>query len=187
MIDLPVCGQSDLEDKVKAILLHEYHPRAGQQYDRKAEIEKLSPQEQVRELLLVMLEKNQYATPGTEEYLYLIGSTSVLGELRDERAEDKLASMLVDQFVHENARALAARSLGQIDPEKNKQHLLKALENKYDYFLITVYAAEALAKTKDPQVLKSLEQYAREETDSHVRQMLEKSAQELRTNMGRRR
>jgi HEAT repeat protein len=186
-IYLPVCSQSDLEEKIKMIFLYQPHPEAGEKYDRRAEIEKLSPKEQVRGILLVMLVNHQYATPGTEEYLYLTGATSVLGRLRDARAEDQLSSMLFDQNVHENARALAAQSLGQIDPEKNKHLFLRALGNKDDYFAIRVYAAEALAKTKDPQVLESLEQYAREETDSHVRQKLEKSAQELRTNMRRRR
>ena len=80
---------------------------------------------------------------------------------------------------------MAARSLGQIDAEGNKQLLLKALANKDDYFQVRVYAAEALGKTKDAEVLKALENYGREEKDSHVKQQFEKAAQELRGRLRR--
>ncbi|MFN2510159.1 MAG: HEAT repeat domain-containing protein [Pyrinomonadaceae bacterium] len=60
--------------------------------------------------------------------------------------------------------------MGQIDPESNKQSLLNALTNKSDYFGVRVEAAEALATTRDRQVLKALERHSGEEKDSFVPQ-----------------
>jgi HEAT repeat protein len=74
---------------------------------------------------------------------------------------------------------LAARSLGQIDPEANKQTLLGALATS-DHYLVRVYAAEALGKTRDAEVLKALERIGREEKDSYVRGEFEKAASALR-------
>jgi HEAT repeat protein len=72
-----------------------------------------------------------------------------------------------------------------IDAEANKEVLQRALYDTTDFFGVRVDAAEALAKTKDPEVLETLEHYAREETNTYVRQKFEKSAQELRGKMRR--
>ena len=77
----------------------------------------------------------------------------------------------------------AARSLGQIDPEGNKQILLKALNPvTSNYYLIRVFAAEGLARTKDTGVLKAIEQYRVEEKDSYVRQQFDNASQAMRAN-----
>jgi HEAT repeat protein len=83
-------------------------------------------------------------------------------------------------IIYENVRAVAVRSLGGIDAEASKKDLLWALNATSDYFLIRVYAAEALAKTKDSQVPGQLQRYAQSERDSYVRQQFEKSEQELK-------
>ena len=119
------------------------------------------------------------------EFLYLNGAVWMLGERKVKQAEGPLPQILFDRRVHENVRALAARSLGQIDSEANKQLLLKALANTSDYFAVRVYAAEGLAKTKDRLVLKALEKYSREERDPHVRQQFQKAAQQVRARISR--
>jgi HEAT repeat protein len=119
------------------------------------------------------------------EYVYLNGATWVLGEMKEQQATFPLSQMLFDKKVHENIRALAARSLGQIDADGNKQLLLRALGNVNDYYIIRVYAAEALAKINDPQALKALEQYSRQERDAHVRQKFENAAREIRGRITR--
>lgn len=176
-VSLPIYGQSDLERKIEMIF--RYQPMEGEKYDAKAKIEELGSRNEVGGILLGMLKKYKHSEPGSMESIYLNGATWMLGEFKDQRATNLLSQMLFDTKTHENVRALAARSLGQIDAEGNKRLLLKALANKDDYFQIRVYAAEALGKTKDSEVLKALEKYSREETDSHVKQQFEKAAREL--------
>lgn len=174
---LPIYGQEGLERKIEMIF--RYDPVEGEKYDAKAKIEELGSRDEVGLILLGMLKKYKHSEPGSMEYIYLNGASWVLGGLRDQRATNLLSQMLFDAKTHENVRALAARSLGQINAEGNKQLLLKALANKDDYFQVRVYAAEALGKTKDSEVLKALEKYSQEEKDSHVKQQFEKAAREL--------
>lgn len=176
---LPAMAQSDLETKIERIFL--YQPVYAEKYDRRTKIEELGRAEEVQAILLKMLIKYKYSEPETKEAGYLTGATWMLGAMEVKQAVGPLSQMLFDRKVHENVRALAARSLGQIDPEGNKQSLLKALANVSDYHLTRIYAAEALAKTKDAQVLTALERYSREERDPYVRQKFEKAAKELRT------
>lgn len=176
-------AQSELENKIESVFLHQ--PTPGEGYDKKAKISQLGSQSEVRVVLLRMLTTYKHYEPGGKEYLLLAGATSVLGEIEEKQAVAALSQMLFDKNVHENVRAMAARSLGQIDTEGNKQVLLKALANKDDYFAVRVFAAEALGKTKDAEVLKALEKYRDEEADSHVRQKFEKAAQELKSRLRR--
>lgn len=174
-------GQTELEKQVEDILLHHALVDSGEVYDRKARIEELSPAEQTRAVLLDMLSKYRLAEPGTREYLLLGGSIRMLGEMKERRALDPLSQMLPDGNVEKNARANAARSIGQIDAAAGKRALLGALDA--DYFGIRVEAAEALAKTKDPKVVKALERRSLAEKDAHVRERMEKAARDLRARI----
>ena len=179
-----VQGQSDLEGQIKHIFL--YQPEYGEKYDRKAKIEELGRSDEVKTILLRMLVNYKYSEPGTsnvKEYSYLTGAVSMLGALQEPESVSLLSLTLFDRNVHENVRALAVKSLGQIDPEGSKQSLLKALANISDYYLIRIYAAEALAKTTDPQVLKTLERYGRAEKDAYVRQRFDNATRELRARI----
>lgn len=149
----------------------------------RAELEDLGRTEEVHAILLNWLSKHKHSDPGTKESLYLRGATWILGAMQVKQATEPISQILFDPKVHENVRALAARSLGQIDADANKEVLLTALANTADYFGIRVEAAEAVAKTKDPQVLKALSRYAREERDSYVKQKFEKAAQDLRAKI----
>ena len=184
-LTLAVCApaqcQTDLEKRIQMSLL--YQPMEGENYNAKAKIEQLGQSEEVKSILLEMLERYKNSELGTEEYLYFAGATRMLGELKEKRAIELLTQILFDQQINKGVRAYAARSLGQIDPVRNKQSLLKALANASDYFGIRIEAAEALATTKDPQVLKVLERYSREERDVYVKQKFEKAAQDLRAKI----
>jgi len=170
----------DLERKIEQIFL--YQAREGVSYDKKARIEALGNTEEVKAILLKMLTKHKYAFRSLESR-YLAGATWILGEMKAKQAAEPLSQLLFDQKVHENIRTRVARSLGQIDPVGSKPLLLKALANTTDYFGVRVEAAEALAKTKDPQALKALERYSRAERDPVVRQKFETAAKELRARI----
>jgi hypothetical protein len=124
----------------------------------------------------------QYKHPAdrSPELLLLEGAVAVLGELRANSGNDLLVSLLTDRQVPSGARARAARSLGQIDAEKNKRTLLMLLDDPSELDQIRVYAAEALAKTSDPEVLTVLDRLGREESDSFYRQKFKNAADTLR-------
>ena len=178
-------AEADLERQIEAIFRYEPRIDAGEKYDKKAKLEGLGRTEEVKAILLTMLTRYKYSEPETNFYesIYLSGAAWMLGEMKVKQAETSLSQILFDRRVHENIRALAARSLGQIDPEATKELLLKALANNSDYFAVRVYAAEGLAKTKDQRVLKALEKYSREERDPHVRQQFQKAAQQVRARI----
>lgn len=182
---LPVQSQSDpdLERKVEAILRYQPRIDAGEKYDTKAKLEELGHEEEVKAILLRMLTQYKYSEAETLQFVYLNAATWMLGAMKVKQAEAPLSQILFDPGVHENVRALAARSLGQIDAEANKQVLMRALANVSDYFAVRVYAAEGLAKTKDPEALKALERYSREERDPYVREAFQKAAQEVRAKI----
>jgi HEAT repeat protein len=113
------------------------------------------------------------------EELYLDGAVYMLGELKVKEAEENLSRILLDRTADRRTRAWAAKSLGQIDAEANKNILLEALR-PHNYHLIRINAAEALANTKDRNVLRTLEAYSREERDDYVRQRLQKATDKLR-------
>lgn len=176
-------SDSNLEREIELIFLYQPQSDAGEKYDKPAKIKELGRDAEVKAILLNMIAKYDYSRPGTKEYLYLSGATYMLGEMGVREAARPLAQMLSDRRIHENVRAGAARSIGKIDPVRNKQVLLRALANDSEYFQVRVYAAEALANTKDPNVLEALERYARQERDDHVRQQFQKAAQALRASI----
>lgn len=182
-VSAPNQSTSNLEREIELIFVYQPHSDAGEKYDKVAKIRGLGREEEVKAIVLNMIAKYDYSRPGTIEAIYLSGATWILGELGLKEASRPLAQMVFDHKIHENVRALAVRSLGQIDAEANKEILLKALAKVSDYFQIRVYAAEALAKTKDPNVLKALERYTRQERDDHVRQQFQKAAQALRARV----
>jgi len=167
-----------LEGKVRALFLLEEGPTFA---DVPNMLRQLGDDKETAAVLTNLASRYRDAKEQTLEFKILNGVVAVLGELRASSANELLSSLLTDRKVHENVRALAARSLGQIDPEANKQSLLKAMDPS-EHYLTRVYAAEGLARTKDPEALKSLERYGREESDSHVRQQFEKAAQAMRAN-----
>lgn len=178
---VPVQGQSDLERKIAEIFL--YQPREGEQYDAKNKVEQLGSPGEVKAVLLRMLTEHKHSKPGTKEFLYLVGATQALGEIKEIQAADALSWFLFDQNVDRVVRALAVKSLGQIDPEGNKDLLLRVMADVPGHPLTRIYAAEALAKTKDPQVAEALIRYSREEQDAYVRGKLEKAAQAAKTRV----
>lgn len=177
----PVQAQSDLEKEVQMIFLR--HVGEGEKYDKKAKLEELGHKDEVQTILLNMLTKYKYSRPGTAEFLYLNGSTWMLGAMGVKQSIPPLSNVLVDQRIDPTIRALALRSLGQIDVHENKKLLIRELTNKSNDHLIRVFAAEALAKTKDLKVLRILERCISEERDSHVREKFARSAQELKENL----
>lgn len=179
-VSTPVPCQSDLERRVQDIFLYQPHSAAGEKYNRKAKLEELGSGTEVRDILLKMLRSHAHVEAGTPEYVYLLGATTMLGEMRVKEAIDPLSRLFSDQKINVSVRAFALRSLGQIDPEANKQLLLTTLANSSADHLIRGFAAEALANTNDAQVLKVIERSSREEQNATVRRKLEEAAQKLR-------
>jgi HEAT repeat protein len=163
-----------LEEKVRGLFLKQGVP------DLRVSLRELGDDKEIAPVLVRLASGSKHAKERSSDLLVLSGAVASLGELRASSANELLSSLLTDREVHENVRALAARSLGQIDPEGNKQSLLNALNSVSDHYLIRVYAAEGLAKTRDAEALKALERYSREEKDAHVRQQFEKAAEEMR-------
>src|SRR6266542_1018277 len=121
-----VQGLEDLEGKIERVFLYQPRTDVGETYNLKARIEELGPKEKVMTVLLAMISLHRNARPGTSEYLYLLGSTWVLGEMGERQAVSQLSRNLFDQDVDKDIRGFTARSLGQIDPEGSKSLLLKA-------------------------------------------------------------
>jgi HEAT repeat protein len=169
---------STLEEKVRAVLMQ------GMSFaDLQGKLRQLGNENDVAAVLARFASTYRLSKEGSPEFLVLDGAVACLGELKARSANDLLSSFLTDRKIHENVRSRAARSLGQIDPEGNKQILLRALDPTVsDHYLIRVYAAEGLAKTRDAEALKAVERYSREERDSYVRQQFEKAAQAMRAN-----
>jgi HEAT repeat protein len=80
-------------------------------------------------------------------------------------------------------RRRSVKSLGDIDPEANKELLLQALQSdkSENHHMIRVNAAEGLAKLKDPEVLAALEQATRQESDPFIREKFQTAAKEIRS------
>ena len=173
--------QSDTETLIKRVLLH--RGVEGEKYDIKSKLEEIGQHQQVVEILLKIIQDGKYAKSGTEQGMLMPAATFALGELRVPQAISVLTANLKDEKVDNIARALSARALSQIDLEGSKPILLDALKNKSNYYRIRLEAAEALANTKDSNVLKILDQHSREEKDPHVRKQLAGSAEKLRASM----
>lgn len=179
----PVRCQSDLKERVQRVLLYQTHADPGEKYKKKTMLKELGREAEVQAILLKMVEEHKHSEPGTEEYQYLLGATLILGEMRAKQAIDSLSRLVSDQNVSGTVRASAIRSLGKIDAKASKELLLTALANVSADRLIRIFAAEALAKTDDSQVLRVMERYSHEEENAYVRQKLEKAVQELRARV----
>jgi len=157
--------------------------QGGSYADLQIKLRQLGNDNDVAAVLARFASTHRHATEGSPEFLVLDSAVVCLGELKARSPNDLLSSLLTDRKVHENVRSRAAKSLGQIDPEGNKQILFRALDPAVsDHYLIRVYAAEGLAKTRDAAALQALERYGREERDQYVRQQFQKAAQEMRAN-----
>ena len=165
-----------LEEKVRAVFLQELSTP-----DRQNNLRQLGEDNEIVQALIGLASRHRHAKERTGEFKVLNGVVASLGEYRARSANELLSSLLTDQIVHENVRALAARALGQIDPEANKQALLNALDPT-GYLIIRVYAAEGLAQTRDPEALKALERYILEERDVFVRAKFQNGAEAMRAN-----
>jgi hypothetical protein len=176
-------SQQDLQKAIQMIFLQHGEEGKGDN-DKKEKIKQLGPREEVIARLREMVARHKYAREGSLELTYLYGAVWMLGEMADKQAEDKLSKMAFNPRVHENIRALAVRSLGNIDASSNKKLLLQALRrDKSDYFMVRVYAAEGLAKIKNTQVLAALELAVRQESDSFVREKFRAAAREVRSKL----
>jgi hypothetical protein len=167
-----------LEEKVRAVFLQELSTP-----DRQNNLRQLGEDNEIVQALIGLASRHRHAKERTGEFKVLNGVVASLGEYRarSRSANELLSSLLTDQMVHENVRALAARALGQIDPEANKQALLNALDPT-GYLIIRVYAAEGLAQTRDPKALKALERYILEEREVFVRAKFQNGAEAMRAN-----
>src|SRR5262249_19594040 len=175
-------SQQNLRKAIEMAFL-QYRARGQDENDRKEKIEQLGSPEEVTAILRELVAENQYAREESIGFVYLTGATWMLGEMGDKQAEDRLAQMIFDPLVHENIRAQAVRSLGSIDANANKDVLLKALRSdESEYLMIRVYAAEGLARIKEPQVLTALEQAAQQETDPFILEKFHEAAQKIRSN-----
>jgi hypothetical protein len=174
------------EQKVRAVLQREgddQKPPTDGVMRLRDSLRMLGTDGEVTAVLLSLINKHKYAERRTPDYIVLNSSVIVLGAFGANSANQLLSSVLTDPKVDSIIRAGAARSLGQIDPEGNKDTLLGALNpTASDYYLIRVFAAEGLAKTKDDEALRALERYGRDERDQYVRQQFEKAGQEIRAN-----
>jgi len=171
-----LCQGTELEGKVRALFLLQHGPTFAELPNR---LRQLGDNKEIVPILIRFASTSRHAQEGTQEFMLLNGAVGSLGVLRAGSANELLSSLLTDRRVHENVRALTARSLGQIDSEANKQSLIKAL-NPSEHYLTRIYAAEGLASTRDADALNALERFGREEEDSYVRQQFEKAAQTLR-------
>ncbi len=176
-----IAVQSDTETLVKRVLLHK--GTEGEKYDIKSKLEEIGQHQQIVEILLKMVQDGKYAKLGSPQGMLIPAATFALGALKEPQAVAVLKENLNDEKVDDIVRALSARALSQIDLEGNKQILLDALQNKSNYYRIRLEAAEALANTKDPNVLKTLDKHSNEEKDTHVKKQLAASAEKLRTRI----
>jgi HEAT repeat protein len=176
-------SQQDLQKAIQMIFLQHGEEGKGDN-DKKEKIKQLGPREEVIAILREMAAWHKYAREESLELTYLYGAVWMLGEMADKQAEDRLSKMAFNPRVHENIRALAVRSLGNIDASSNQKLLLQALRrDKSDNFMVRVYAAEGLAKIKDTQVLAALELAVRQESDSFVREKFRAAAREVRSKL----
>jgi len=183
-IGIGIRAQSDLEDRVKQVLLRRERPSAPP-INFKDKLEEIGQPQEVAKILIDMVVNGKYAELGSVQSMLCKAATAALGELKEVSAIGPLTSTLKDQRVDKITRAYSARSLGKIDPQESKNDLLDALTDKSNYHLIRIFAAEGLAKTRDAEALNILDKQSSEEKDPYVKKMIEKSAKELRDSLQR--
>jgi HEAT repeat protein len=175
-----VQSQQSLQKSIEMIFLK--YPEGFEEDNKKERIDQLGTREEVTSILRQMLVQYQHAQEESIELSLIYGATSMLGEMADKQSQDRLAQMAFDPLTHEDIRAVAVRSLGNIDALSNKELLLKALSpDRHEFMMVRVYAAEGLGRIKAPDVLAALEQAAQQESDSFVREKFQAAAQEIRS------
>ena len=148
-------------------------------------VEKLQPQETVREILLEIVREKRYLNAkSNSDYLYFVGAVDWLGKMREPRAIPMIEKVATDDDSHSHgARVIAVQALGRIDPQRSKDVLVQVLYSAGEDRYLRVKAAEALAETRDRQALDAIETWARGETRPHYRQRLEAAAKKLRAKL----
>ena len=149
-----------------------------------AVVEKLQPQETVREILLEILSTKRCVNPKRDwDYPCLVVAVDWLGKMREPRAIPMIEKVATDDNHSHGARVAAVQALGRIDPQRSKDVLVQVLYSAGEDRYLRVKAAEALAETRDRQALDAIETWARGETRPHYRQRLEAAAKKLRAKL----
>lgn len=147
-------------------------------------VEKLEPQETVREILLEILRKGRYLHPKSDrDRRFFVVAVHWLGTMREPRAIPMIEKVATDDSYGRGARVAAVDALAKIDPQRSKDVLVQVLYSAGEDRHLRVVAAEALAETRDRQALDAIETWARGETRPHYRQKLEAAAKKLRAKL----
>ena len=174
---------AEYERVIKKILLLQNCDDRIKGPDKTAMIKDLGTIGELGTILIGMMTRYRFAKPETMEYLYLEGSLFILGQMKEARAVPQLLQLAIDRKAHENVRAQATKSVGQIDAEGNKNFLLRILNASREYYLMRIYAAEGLARTDDPKALIALNRHTLAERDTHVREQFKKAAHEIKARI----
>ncbi|MDX1979332.1 MAG: hypothetical protein SFV51_03625, partial [Bryobacteraceae bacterium] len=105
--------------------------------------------------------------------------------LGEKRAIPLIRSVLHDKSLRDNVRRYAARALGQIDAEGNKQELLRAFDESAEPALwpLRLDIAKALIRVKDRSVVNKLESWSRGERSSVARRKFEEVVAEMKRQL----
>lgn len=125
-----IAQRPHLEEQVRSVFLNEHGTP-----DLKNTLRQLGDDKEIVSVVMRLASRYRHAKEESLEHKLVDAAVFALGELRASSANELLSSLLTDRKVHENVRARAARSLGQIDAQANKESLLRALDPKVsDYF-----------------------------------------------------
>jgi hypothetical protein len=148
-----------------------------------AVVKRAGPPELVKAALLKIFEESYPLVPGKR--MPLLRVIGVVGLFGYKEAIPKLRLVLADKELDQPARMAAARALGRLDAEGNKQVLLTAFDEctKLES-TVRVAIAEALAQTRDRSVLAKLETWARGEAPgTFERKHFDRIVSEMRTRL----
>ena len=143
------------------------------------------PPDLVKAAVLKILDESYPVTPNKR--LALLRAIGVIGGLRYREAIPKIQLVLRDGSLSQATRMSAARTLGRIDPEGSKEVLLAAFDACAPLeFQVRIAIAEALAETRDRNVLAKLETWARGEPQgSFERKNFDRIVSSMRTKLQR--
>jgi hypothetical protein len=148
-----------------------------------AVVKRAGPPELVKAALLKILDESYPLVPGKR--MPLTRAVSLAGGLGYKEAIPKIRLVLADGSMDQTTRRAAARALGRLDAEGNKQVLLTAFDQctKLES-TVRVAIAEALAQTRDRSVLAKLETWARGEAPgTFERKHFDRIVSEMRTRL----
>ena len=143
------------------------------------------PPDLVKAAVLKILDESYPATPNKGMTLRRV--IGVIGGLKYREAIPKIQLVLRDSALYQATRMSAARTLGRIDPEGSKEVLLAAFDACAPLeFRVRIAIAEALAETRDRNVLAKLETWARGEPQgSFERKNFDRIVSSMRTKLQR--